>query len=177
MNFSDPERNVSQLNLKVGDIALDLGTGMGHYALAMAKVVDVSGRVIAVDIQKDLIKELTSRAKDQGFANIVPIVADIERDRGTGLESETVDVVVIANALFQVEDPFAFLKEAARVLKYDGRLLVVDWKESFGGIGPSEKYIISEDSLLETAEELGFRLDQKIDAGRYHYGLVLKKVG
>lgn len=175
MNFSDPERNISQLGLKVGDIAIDLGTGIGHYALAMAEAVNISGRVIAVDIQKDLLKELSSRATDRGLANIVPVAADIERENGTGLEAETADVAVIANALFQVENPFAFLKEAARVLKYGGRLLVIDWRESFGGIGPSEKHIISEDSLLETAEELGFKLDGKIDAGKYHYGLILKK--
>ncbi len=116
MYFSDPERNVSQLNLEVGNVAVDLGTGMGHYALAMAKVVNISGKVIAVDIQKDLLKELSNRAREQGLANVVPMVADIERDRGTGLEDDMADIAVIANALFQVENPFAFLKEAARIL-------------------------------------------------------------
>lgn len=175
MNFSDPEHNVKQLGVEVGNIAIDLGTGTGHYALALARSVDVSGRVIAVDIQKDLLKQLTSRASEQNLANIVPLVADIERERGTGLESESVDVAVIANVLFQVEDISAFLREAARVLRYGGRLLVVDWSESFGGIGPAESYLISRESLLQATEALGLSLEKEIEAGKYHYGLVFRK--
>lgn len=165
-----------QLDIKVGDLVADLGTGVGHYAIALAKAVDVSGRVIAVDVQKSLLKELVARASKAGVANIVPLLADIERERGTEIESDTIDFAVIANVLFQVEDPFAFIKEAARILKLGGKLLVIDWKESFGGLGPEEKYIISEDYLSEVAEELGLKKEKEIDAGGYHYGIVFKKV-
>lgn len=176
MIFVDPKRIVAQLDVDPGMIAVDLGTGTGHYALALAGQVGVTGSVIAVDIQKDLLKELMSRATDQSLPNIIPLVADIEQERGTKLEEETADLVVIANALFQVEDSYAFLKEAARILKLGGKLLVVDWRESFGGIGPNEKFIISEDALVETTEELGLKLNKKLEAGEYHYALVFQKI-
>jgi len=175
MYFSDPEHNVAQFGIHIGDHVADLGTGAGHYALALAKAVEISGKVYAVDIQKDLLKELAVRAHEVGVPNILAIAADIEKSHGTGLEDESVDAALTANALFQVEEKFAFLKEAFRILKKGGRILVIDWKGSFRGIGPPEKYIFSEDSLQDLMEEIGFTFIRTIDAGEYHYGLIFKK--
>ena len=175
MYFSDPEHNVAQFGLRVGDHVADLGAGVGHHALALAKVVDVSGKVYAVDLQKELLKELVVRAREAGLVNIVPIVADIEKPKGTGLEENSMDAILISNTLFQSDDRFAFLKEAYRILKPNGEALVIDWNESFKGMGPSEKYVFSKDSLNEMAEEVGFVLDRTIGAGEHHYGLIFKK--
>jgi len=172
MYFSDPEHNVAQFGLRVGDHVADLGSGTGHHSIELAKIVDVSGRVYAVDLQKDLLKELVVRAREEGFANIIPIVADIEKPKGTGLESGSMDACVIANALFQVGDQFAFLKEAFRILKPQGELLVIDWIGSFKGMGPPEKNVLKKDSLIEMAGEIGFKLNRTIGAGEYHYGLI-----
>jgi ubiquinone/menaquinone biosynthesis C-methylase UbiE len=175
MYFSDPGHNIAQFGLSVGDQVVDLGTGTGHHALAAARVVEMPGKVYAVDIQKDLLKELMTRARKEGMVNIVPVAADIEKPHGTGLESGSMDAAVIANALFQVEDKFAFLKEAHRLLREGGELLVVDWSESFKGMGPSEKHVLTEDSLTDIAEEIGFTLDRTIGAGEHHYGLIFRK--
>lgn len=175
MYFSDPAHNVAQFGLGVGDHVADLGAGVGHHAVALAKVVDVSGKVYAVDLQKELLKELMVRAREAGVVNIVPIVADIEKPKGTGLEENSMDAVIISNVLFQSADKFSFLKEAFRILKQNGRALIIDWNESFKGMGPSEKDVLSKDSLTEIAEEVGLVLDRTIGAGEHHYGLIFKK--
>lgn len=175
MYFSDPVHNIAQFGLKVGDHVADLGAGTGHHTLEMAKLVEMPGKVYAVDVQGDLLKELVSRARNEHLVNIIPVVADIEREHGTGISEGALDAALIANALFQVEDKFAFLKEAFRILRDGGELLVIDWSESFGGMGPSEKYVISEDSLMEIAEEVGFEYNRSIGAGEHHYGLIFRK--
>ena len=175
MYFSDPAHNIAQFGLRVGDHVADLGAGVGHHALSLAKVVDVSGKVYAVDLQKELLKELIARAREVGVINIIPIVADIEKPKGTGLEENSMDAVLISNILFQCDDRFAFLKEAFRILKPNGEALIIDWNESFKGMGPSEKHVLSKDSLTEMAEEVGFVPDRTIGAGEHHYGLIFKK--
>lgn len=172
MYFSDPEHNVAQFGLQVGAHVADLGAGTGHHSLKLAKVVDISGKVYAIDLQKDLLKELSVRAREEGFANIVPIVGDIEKLKGTGLEDGSMDACLIANVLFQVEDQFAFLKETLRILKPGGEVLIIDWSESFKGMGPSEKHVLTKDSLMEMALEVGFEFDRTIGAGEHHYGLI-----
>ncbi|MEX0933563.1 MAG: class I SAM-dependent methyltransferase [Candidatus Paceibacterota bacterium] len=175
MYFSDPAHNVAQFGLRVGDHVADLGAGVGNHSVALAKVVDISGKVYAVDLQKELLKELMVRAREAGVVNVVPIVADIEKPKGTGLEEGSMDAVLISNTLFQSEDRFAFLKEAHRILKSNGEALIIDWAHSFKGMGPSEKHVVSKDSLIEMAGEVGFALDRTIGAGEHHYGLIFKK--
>lgn len=172
MYFSNPARNVEQFGLKPGDHVADLGAGAGHHSFELSKAVDVTGRVYAVDLQKDLLKNLISQARMARRANIVPIVADIEK--GTGLKDASMDAVLIANVLFQVDDMFAFLKEALRILKPDGTSLIIDWEKPLPGTG-NHRHIVAKDHLRETAEEVGFVFSSTIDAGKYHYGIIFKK--
>jgi ubiquinone/menaquinone biosynthesis C-methylase UbiE len=174
MHFSNPARNIEQFGLRSGDRVADLGTGTGHHSFEISKAVGPTGRVYAVDIQKDLLKKLVSQARFTGCTNIIPIVADIEK--GTGLKDASVDAVLIANVLFQADDMFAFLKESLRILKPEGTSLIIDWSRSLpGGAIAHTRHIIAEDHLRETAEEVGFVFSSTIDAGKYHYGIIFRK--
>jgi len=173
MHFSNPARNVEQFGLRLGDHVADLGSGIGHHSLELARIVGQAGRVYAVDLRKDLLKNLVSRAHAAGHVNIIPIAADVEK--GTGLKGGSMDAVLIANVLFQVDDAFAFLKEALRILKTGGISLIIDWSKSLPGISPHERLIITSDHLRDIALEVGFVLDRTTDAGEYHYGIIFKK--
>jgi hypothetical protein len=61
-------------------------------------------------------------------------------------------------------------------LKVGGRALVVDWSDSFGGIGPEPKKVVTKIAAQEMFEKNGFHLDREINAGSHHYGLIFKKL-
>ncbi len=86
------------------------------------------------------------------------------------------DLVLISNLLFQLEDKPAALKEAWRILKPTGRLAVIDWSESFGGMGPHKKAVVKKEQALLFAREAGFELIKEFDAGAHHYGLIFRPV-
>jgi ubiquinone/menaquinone biosynthesis C-methylase UbiE len=77
----------------------------------------------------------------------------------------------LTNLLFQVEDRKKVLKEAKRILKKGGELLIVDWKKD-SKMGPEGK--ISSSEVKEIAEE-DFEFKKEINAGDYHYALLFKK--
>ena len=54
MAFSDPQKNIDQLNIGEGKTVADLGAGSGFYTMAAAKAVGPSGRIYAVDVQQEL---------------------------------------------------------------------------------------------------------------------------
>lgn len=70
MAFSEPQKNIEQLELKPGERVADLGCGVGAYSLAAAPLVGVDGKVYAVDIQKDLLERLRQEADRQGWRNM-----------------------------------------------------------------------------------------------------------
>ncbi len=174
--FSDPENNIKQFALATGMQVADFGSGSGFYTIAIAKAIQPNGRVFAIDIQKELLDKLKNNARQNHLGNIDVIWGDLERLGGTKLRENSLDAVVLANILFQIQNKDAVSLEIKRVLRPNGRVLVVDWSASFGGIGPQEKDVIHKESMISIFEDHGFVLDREISAGAHHYGLIFRKV-
>jgi ubiquinone/menaquinone biosynthesis C-methylase UbiE len=176
MSFSDPIFNISQMELQSGMKVADFGAGIGFYTFPLSKVVGQSGRVYAVEIQKDLIEKLKKEAHKMNVHNIDVLWGDLEHDGGVHLREGILDAGVIANVLFQVGDKNKVASEIKRLLKPGGKLLVVDWLESFGGMGPHPDHVIQKRKALEIFESLGFKVEKDIRAGAHHWGVILRKM-
>jgi ubiquinone/menaquinone biosynthesis C-methylase UbiE len=177
MAFSDPQQVIQQAGLQDGAIVADFGAGSGHYSIAAGKIVGSNGRVYAIDIQKELLARLQREAQGQGVGNIEVVWGDIESPQGSKLTQGSVDLVMIANVLFQIERRAVVVAEAQRVLRPGGKLLLVDWRESFGGIGPKPADVIPPTLAKELAVKAGFTFERELsDAGEHHYGLVFKNI-
>ncbi len=174
--FSDPTKNIEQAGIQPGMDIVDMGAGSGFYTIAVAKALAATGRVYAVDAQKDLLTKLKNQAVHDGLYNVEVVWADIEKVGGTHLREGTIDLVLLCNVLFQVDDKKSTLDEIKRILKPGGRLLLVDWSDSFGGIGPHAKSVVTRDKALDLCEAEGFSLERDITAGSHHYGMILKKL-
>jgi len=101
--------------------------------------------------------------------------ADLEKPEGSTLSAELVDVVIVSNVLFQITKKEQFLTEAHRVLKPSGRLLLIDWTDSHGGLGPREDHLVSEQTARQLTESVGFSPQQVLSPGAHHYGIVFSK--
>lgn len=169
--FLEPLTILKQLGLRKEMTAVDLGSGSGSWVLPLARILE-DGQVWAVDILEEPLSALQGRARLEGLANIKTIAADAEGDI-RHLPSESFDLVLATNLLFQVEDKKAVSKLAWRILKPGGKLLVVDWrKEAF--LGPKTGRV-SEFEVEDIAEETGFQKEKEVESGEYHYGLVFVK--
>jgi ubiquinone/menaquinone biosynthesis C-methylase UbiE len=167
--FSDPAVNISKLGLALGMKVVDLGAGSGFYSVEAARRVGPSGRVYAVDIQKDILDHIRTNGASQGLHNIEVIWANIEKIGGTKLREGIADRVIASNVLFQIEKPDEFALEIKRLLKPKGKVLVVDWTAG-SSLGPKSPFIsLKAQALFEKA---GFKLEQSFGAGDHHYGLV-----
>ncbi len=175
MAFSDPKNNIKQFGLHSGQIVADLGAGIGAYSIEAAKEVGESGRVYAVEVQKELLVNIRNTARQEGVSNIEVIWGDVERNGKTKIRDNVVDAVVASNILFQVEDRSGFTEEVKRILKPRGKVLVIDWEGSFNGTGPSPDSVFSYDDARTLFEENGFLFVKNISAGDHHYGFIIVK--
>jgi ubiquinone/menaquinone biosynthesis C-methylase UbiE len=114
-------------------------------------------------------------AAAKGLKNVEVIWGDIERLGGTKIKDASADAVVISNVLFQAEDKKGLLLEAKRVLKAGGKLLLVDWRESFSNLGPAPESVVTADAARALCEREGFVLKKEIPAGEHHYGFIMLK--
>lgn len=172
MNFADPKTNVLQMGLHEGMKVADVGAGSGHYALAAAAIVGVTGRVYAIDVQEDVLKPLRDEAAARGLKNVETVWGDIERAGGTLLKDKALDAVIFSNVLFQMDDAKAAVAEMKRILKPGGKLLVTDWAGTYAGMGPAKEKIVSEHQAEELFITGGFHKAKSFRAGPHHYAIL-----
>ena len=170
--FLDPDKILDELDLKGGETVVEFGCGSGSFTLPLAKKLK-GGRVYALDIQEEPLLALKGKIEMAGLSNIETKRCDIEAPEGTGLPQEFLDWVFIPNVLFQVQDKQQVLKEAKRILKKGGKILIIDWKKNVP-FGPKEQRVEIED-LKKIANDLKLKLGKEFQAGEYHFGLIFEK--
>ena len=171
----DPTSLIASCNLQSTESVADFGAGSGFVARAAALLVP-QGNVFAIEINRDIVARLTREAADMHISNLHPIWGDIEINGGSKLADKSMDMIIVSNTLFHIEDKDGCFREITRVLKPQGRLLIVDWTESFGGMGPRPQSVVTKEVALELAKRYGFELlNDKLQAGEHHYGILLKK--
>ena len=173
--FIKPEEIIKNFEIRQGMVVADFGSGSGHYVLAVAKKMNNSGVVYAIDIQKNLLEAVKSEAVKRHLSNVDIIWADIESKEGTKLANGTLDFAIASNILFQIGDKEALAKEIFRTLKKGGRAAVIDWSASFGGAGPAPKEVASKTEAERIFIQEGFLEEREFPAGDNHYGIIFKK--
>ena len=173
--FSDPRKVVSLFGLAEGLHLADFGAGSGHYALAAARAVGHSGKVYVIDIQEGLLARIKNLAAAEHLRNVLPIRGNIEQVGGTKLRDGAVDAVMLCNVLYQVDHKGNVLSEAKRVIHPKGRLFVVDWTDSFGGLGPHPSDVVTEAEASEMLGQAGFMVEKSFSAGAHHFGIIARR--
>ena len=176
MAFSEPQKIIDQCGIQVGQVIADFGAGSGFYVIPASKALMATGKVYAIDVQKDILVTIQNNCRKENLENVDVIWGDVEQIGGTKLKDSSVDLVIVCNLLFQIEDKRSMLAEAKRILVGGGRILVVDWEDSFGGIGPHKDQVVKKDSCVSLFEGNGFSKDREVEAGSHHYGMIFKKM-
>lgn len=155
----------------------DLGCGrFGYFSFPLSEAVGRDGLVYSVDILKKCLEEIDKKAKGDNVSNIKTIWSNLETWQATKIDSASLDVSVLVSTLNQSGKRIDILREAVRLLKKKGKLLIVEWSGSDSPLGPETEKKVKKQSLIDVAPKLGLRLEQEFIAGPYHYGLVFVKI-
>lgn len=112
---------LDRIGIQSGDIVLELGAGTGVFTVAAAQRVGPRGRIVAVDIQREMISRVEERVQGAGLANVETHVADAYH---LPVPDESVDRAFLISMLEEVPDPIRALAELRWVLKPEGILSI-----------------------------------------------------
>ena len=116
--FYPPKYILKDVEIRPGSCVLDFGCGPGSYSIATAELLSGTGKVFALDMHPAAIKKVNQTAQKKKLSNIRTILSDCD----TGLESDSVDVVLLYYIFNDLRNPEKVLAELYRVLKPEGIL-------------------------------------------------------
>ena len=172
----DPSKVFEKIGLHSGMRVADLGCGRtGHFVMPAAKAVGDIGIVYALDIQKEILEDLKSRAKSGGMSNIETVWADLENQKSVPIQSFTLDACWLVSVMHQIKNQVAALFNAASLVKPGGFLAIVDWIKKLGALGPDASKLVSRDFVKENMLKQGFELIEDFSINDYQFCLIFKK--
>ena len=115
-------------------------------------------------------------ARREHLGNIEVLWCDLEMRGGCTLKNSVLDAGLLSNSLFQFGDKETSLDEIQHLLRAGGKLFVIDWSDSFGGMGPQPDAVVKEQDAKALVEQHGFRFERTFPAGEHHYGLVFRAI-
>ena len=173
--FTHPDRIVQNLNIPVGASIADFGCGSGYFTLLLARLVGPSGKIFAIDVQQKALDVVRAKALDSGVRNITYTRANLEKENGSALADRSQDMVLLANILFQSKNKVAIVREACRVLRSGGELVMIDWLPETP-FGPKDTgWKLSKEEGHALAQENGMEFIKEFTASINHWGLLFKK--
>ncbi len=163
-DFLNPKKVIEEIDIPEGASIADFGCGSGGWVIPLAKKIK-EGKIYALDVLKEALSALKGRAEMEKVYNIRTVQCDVER--GTDLQKGVLDLVIMSNLLFQIDDKDTVIEEGKRVLRGSGKLLVVDW---------TVKGDDAEIKINEKIKEKGFKFIKKIEAGSQHFAILYEKI-
>ena len=139
--WQKPEEVIKALAIQPGDKIADLGAGSGYFTFRLADATGPTGKVYAVDIDKEMNSDLAEEVQDRGYQNIQVVLAQTS---DPGLKENTVDLIFSSNTYHHLQDRSKYFANIRKYLSPQGRIAIIDfsgesWFVSFiGHYTPSE---------------------------------------
>jgi len=151
---------LDNLGLKTGMTVCDMGCGNGFYALPIAKLLGPKGRVLAVDIQPEMLFLLRERMELEGVDNITPILGSVDDPY---LPEGTVDLAILVDVYHEFGFPEEMLAALRKSLKPDGRIVLVEFRAEDDDVPIKPEHKMTKKQVNRELVANGFKLDSEFE--------------
>ncbi len=169
--WQKPDAVVAALGLRPGDVACDVGSGPGYFALRLSRAVGARGRVYAVDVEPALLAALRDRIQAERIANVTPVLS-VAAD--PLLPDAACDVVLVVNTYHHFPDGPSYLRRLVGALRPGGRIVNVDFEKRPTPVGPPVARRVSRDDFVADAAKAGLEVAAEPRLLEHQYLVVLR---
>lgn len=148
------------LHIKPGMTVCDMGCGNGYYTLPIARLVGKRGRMLAVDIQPEMLHLLDIRAKEAGVTNLEPIQSSVVDPK---LPEASCDMILLVDVYHEFSYPKQMLKAMRQALKPSGRIVLVEFRLEDPEVPIKLEHKMSKAQLMKELPANGFRLAEEFE--------------
>lgn len=165
---------IQNLPLEPGAVAADIGAGTGYFSLPMAQRVGADGRVLAVDIQPEMLAIIAERAEAENVGNISTILATETDPR---LPADTVDLALLVDAYHEFSYPREVMQGVVFGLKPGGRVVLIEYRGEDPRVPIKRLHKMTARQAIAEMEAVGLVWEENLDFLPQQHFLVFRKPG
>lgn len=145
-----PKKLIKALKIEPGLVIADIGAGSGYHAFRLAPLVGEKGKILAVDIQPEMIDIVKARMKKDKVANIETILS---KEDDPKLPDNAVDMILMVDVYHEFAYPYEMAEKMIKALKPGGRLVFVEFKKEDPKVPIKEVHKMSERQVIKEMDE------------------------
>jgi ubiquinone/menaquinone biosynthesis C-methylase UbiE len=156
----NPQEMLEQLNLRDGLVVCDLGSGDGYHTLQMAPRVGPSGKIIAVDIQPQMLQELSRKLAEKKLENVETVLGELWDPK---LPEHAVDLILMVDVYHEFSHPIQMLAALRKSLKPDGLIALVEFRAEDPTVLIRAEHKMTKTQILKEYKANGFKVAKEYD--------------
>jgi ubiquinone/menaquinone biosynthesis C-methylase UbiE len=160
------------LKLKPGDVVADVGAGAGYTSLRLAKRVGPTGKVLATDVQPQMLQMLTANARAAKVKNIQPIRCTAADPK---LPTGIVDLALMVDVYHECSQPRATLQGIRKALKPGGRLVLVEFRAEDPEVPIKPEHKMTLAQVRREIEPEGFTFKESLEMLPWQHVIIFVK--
>lgn len=147
-----PSKAIAAIDLKPADIIADIGAGSGYYSFRISPKIP-EGKVIAVDIQPEMLDFLRNRSAELKITNVEPHLGKID---DVNLPAASLDAALMVDAYHEFSHPGEMLASLYKALKPGGRIFLLEFRGEDPRVPIKPLHKMTEDQARRELESAGF---------------------
>jgi ubiquinone/menaquinone biosynthesis C-methylase UbiE len=168
-----PETALDKIGIRPGMVVADVGAGVGYFSVRVGKRIGPQGKVLAVDVQPEMLAILRNRAAKAKLANIEPILGS---ESDPHLPANSCDLILMVDVYHELSQPQRMLQKMKQALKPDGRLVLLEYRKEDPHIPIRSEHKMSVQEAKTEVEAEGYKLEKVLsDLPRQHILIFRKK--
>ncbi len=167
-----PEAMLEALKITPGATVADVGAGAGYHSIRMARKVGPKGRVLASDVQPEMLRMLQANARTAGVNNIKSIRAT---QTDTKLPEGEVDLILMVDVYHECSNPDITLQGLFKALKPKGRLVLVEFRGEDDNVPIKPEHKMTLDQVRRELEPKGFTFKESLEFLPWQHVIIFEK--
>lgn len=166
-----PSQAIRELRLQPGMVVADFGAGSGYYTERLARAVGPTGKVLAVDVQPEMLALVGARASTLGLTNVELVRSTQDDPR---LPAGAVDLILMVDVYHELAEPQRVLRMMKAALSPRGRIAIIEFRKEDPRVPVREEHKMTVQQAVQEFGAEGYVLDRRVDSLPWQHLLLFR---
>jgi ubiquinone/menaquinone biosynthesis C-methylase UbiE len=167
-----PTRLMEILKPKTGEVVADIGAGSGYYTFRFAEKVGPTGKILAVDIQPEMLALIRQRMKERKLTNIETVMGTVSDPK---LPDAAIDTILLVDVYHEFSHPYEMTEKMVKALKPGGRLVFVEFRLEDENVPIKLVHKMTEKQVKKEMEPFPLKHAKTFDSLPWQHVIVFEK--